>query len=176
MNRCVSDYYRCPPRYLKLAQRGRLPEQRGFFRFGSDAICYGRYTGETVSAFTTTLRDALSETAIEGGTTHLPFDLTEVIENLRGERYLCNSQNGCTRSALSKLYYALRPMLSFGIQSYIKRIHLRGWEQLLFPRWPVDCSVDALLERLLLLSVRSSETGRIPIIWFWPDGDQAVRS
>lgn len=170
MNSCVSDYYRCPPHYLKLAQRGALPEQSGYFRFGPDAICYGRYTGETVNAFTTTLRDALSETVIEGGTTHLPFDLTEVIENLRGERYVGASQNGRTRSALSKVYYALRPMLSFGIRSYIKKIHLRGWQQLPFPRWPVDCSVDALLERLLLLSVRSSETGRIPIIWFWPDG------
>jgi len=170
VNRCISDYYRCPPHYLKLAQRGKLPEKSGYFRFGPDAICYGRYTGETVSAFTTTLRDALSETVVEGGTTYLPFDLTEVIENLRGERYLGDTQNGRTRSALSKLYYALRPMLSFGLRSYIKRIHLRGWQELLFPRWPVDCSVDALFERLLLLSVRSSETGRIPIIWFWPDG------
>jgi hypothetical protein len=170
VNRCISDYYRCPPHYLKLAQRGILPEQSGYFRFGPNAICYGRYAGETVSAFTATLQDALSETVIEGGTTHLPFDLTEVIENLRCERYLGDSQNGRTRSALSKLYYALRPLLSFGIRSYIKRVHLRGWQELLFPRWPVDCSVDALLERLLLLSVRSSETGRIPIIWFWPDG------
>jgi hypothetical protein len=170
VNRCISDYYRCPPHYLKLAQRGTLWDQSGYFRFGPDAVCYGRYTDKTASALTTTLRDALSETVIEDGTIYLPFDLTEVIENLRCERYLGDSQNGRTKSALSKLYYALRPMLSFGIRSYIKRIHLRGWQELLFPHWPVDCSVDALLEHLLLLSVRSSETGRIPIIWFWPDG------
>jgi hypothetical protein len=170
VNRCISDYYRCPPHYLKLAQRGNLPEQSGYFRFGADAVCYGRSTSGTSSAFTKTLRDALSETVVKDGIIHLPFDVTEVIDSLRGERYLDDSQNGRTKSALSKLYYALRPMLSFGLRSYIKRIHLRGWQERLFPCWPVDCSVDALLERLLLLSVRSSQTGRIPIIWFWPDG------
>jgi hypothetical protein len=87
VNGSISDYYRCPLHYLKLTQTGTLPEQIGYCRFGPGAICFGRYTGETVGAFTTTMRDALSETVIEGGTTHLPFDLIEVIENLRCERY-----------------------------------------------------------------------------------------
>jgi hypothetical protein len=170
VNSCIFDYYRCPPRYLNLAQRGTLPEQSGYFRFGADAICYGRCAGQTTGVLSSTLWDASSETAVEGGTTYLPFDVNEVIENLRGERYFSDSQNARTRFALAKLYYALRPMLSFGVRRYIKRLHLRGWQELLFPRWPVECSVDAMLERLLLLAVRSSETGRIPIIWFWPDG------
>jgi hypothetical protein len=170
VNSCISDYYRCPPRYLKLAQRETLPEQSGYFRFGTDSVCYGRCAGQTAAAVSSTLWDASSAAAVEGGTTYLPFDLDEVIENLRSERYFTDSQHDRTRSALSKLYYALRPMLSFEARCYIKRLHLRGWRELLFPRWPVECSVDALLERLLLLSVRSSESGQVPIIWFWPDG------
>jgi hypothetical protein len=34
----------------------------------------------------------------------------------------------------------------------------------------VDCSIDQLLEELLLLSVKSSAAQRIPFIWFWPEG------
>jgi hypothetical protein len=70
MNGSISDYYRCPPHYLELTRTGTLPEQTGYLRFGPDGICYGRYAGDTVSAFSTTLRDALCETAIEGGITH----------------------------------------------------------------------------------------------------------
>lgn len=171
MNSCISDYYRCPPHYLRLAQKEILPEQRGYFRFGRDTICYGRYSGgEAGNSSARNLPDALPETVTKDGTTHLPFDLTEVVENLRCERYVDHAKNGRSNSTLVGLYYLLRPMFSFRMRSYIKRLHSRGWEELLFPRWPVDCSVDTLLESLLLLSVRSSQAGRIPIIWFWPDG------
>jgi hypothetical protein len=34
VNGCISDYYRCLPHYLKLAQTGTLPEQSSYFRSG----------------------------------------------------------------------------------------------------------------------------------------------
>jgi hypothetical protein len=169
VNSYISDYYRCPLHYLNFSQKDTLSGSSGYFRFGRDAVCYGRSGGEAAGEFSSKLWDALSATSFENGTTQLPFDVGEVIENLRGERYLNDSQNTRTKSALSKLYYALRPMLSFGLRRSIKRLHLRRWQEQVFPNWPVDCSVDALLEGLLLLAVRSSESGQIPIIWFWPD-------
>jgi hypothetical protein len=39
-----------------------------------------------------------------------------------------------------------------------------------FPHWPVDVTVENLREELLLLSLQASGVGRIPFIWFWPEG------
>jgi hypothetical protein len=64
----------------------------------------------------------------------------------------------------------VRPLLPFGIRSYLKRLHLRGRNMPVFPRWPVDSSVDSLVGLVMLLSVKSSASRRIPFIWFWPDG------
>ena len=39
-----------------------------------------------------------------------------------------------------------------------------------FPRWPVDRTTEQLLERLLVLAMRTEGLDRIPFVWFWPDG------
>lgn len=170
MSKCLSDYYRCPERYVQLALKGALSKAKGYFRFGGDAVCYGRYSGRRVSdSCSHTLHDAFSDTTTEDGTTYLPFDLSEVLDNLRCELYVDDWREGYARSALARLYYLIRPLLPFGMRSYLKKIHLQGWDQLPFPRWPVDCSVDNLVEQLLLLSVRANGNRPIPFIWFWPE-------
>jgi len=116
------------------------------------------------------LHDALGDTAVENGTIYLPFDLGEVLDNLRCELYTSDWRTGIAKSALARLYYLARPFLPFGLRSWLKKFHLRDWSELPFPRWPVDCSVDSLLEQLLLLAVRSTPTRRVPFIWFWPEG------
>jgi hypothetical protein len=173
VNGCIADYYRCPAHYLKLAQRESNSEKRGYFRFGPDAICYGRFSGETAKTLPARLEDALSQVTVEGDTAYLPFNLSEVVENLRWERYLGETQTGRTGAAFRGLYYALRPLISFGLRSFLKRLHLRDWQGRQFPQWPVDRSVDAVMEQAMLLSVRASKTGRIPMIWFWPNGASA---
>jgi len=151
--------------------KGALSETRGYFRFGEEAVCYGRYCGPCPSdSPASDLRDACADTITENGTTYLPFDLAEVLDNLRCEHYAGHWRNGHTTSALARMYYLIRPMLPFSLRSYLKRLHLRDWQNLSFPRWPVDCSVDILLEQLMRLSVRSSGAQRIPFIWFWPEG------
>ena len=90
------------------------------------------------------------------GTIYLPFDLTEVLDNLRCELYVGDWREGYATSALARFYYWMRPVLPFGMRSFLKKLHLRGREELPFPRWPVDCSVDSLLEQVLLLAVRSN--------------------
>jgi hypothetical protein len=47
---------------------------------------------------------------------------------------------------------------------------LSGWETIPFPRWPVDFSVDTLMESALALALKGHGVERIPFIWFWPDG------
>ena len=170
MNNCLSQYYRCPQGYVRFAPKGPLPAESGFFRFGEDATCYGSYCGhEPAQTAVEALHDALHDVVIEDGTIYLPFDPSQVIENLRHEQYVGDWRHG-SLSAFSRMYYFLRPALPVGVRRHLQKFHLRGWDKLAFPRWPVDCSVDNLLGQLLLLSLRSSSVKRIPFIWFWPEG------
>ena len=171
MSKYLSDYYRYPERYGRLDLKGSLSEAKGYFRFGKDAVCYGRSCEGLVSVSAAKpLHDALSDTSSNNGTIYLPFDLTEVLDNLRCELYVGDWRGGYATSALARLYYWMRPLLPFGMRSFLKKLHLRGREELPFPRWPVDCSVDSLVEQLLLLAVRSNGGQVIPFIWFWPEG------
>ena len=106
------------------------------------------------------------------GITYLPFDVTQVVDNLRLELYSKNSRHdeSFLGSILNKIYYLLRPLLPGGVRRILQKARLSGWKSLKFPRWPVDRSVDLLFEQLLLVSLRSQQLERIPFIWFWPDG------
>jgi hypothetical protein len=169
--RHLTDYYRCLDRHVPFALKGAVSEPNGYFRFGKDAICYGRNCGGQVSdSAAGTLHDVLPNATGSNGTTYLPFDLAEVLDNLRYERYVGDWHEGYATSTLARIYYFLRPLLPFGMRSYLKRLHLRSRDALRFPRWPVDCSVDSLVEQLLLLAVRSNGNREIPFIWFWPEG------
>jgi len=174
VSNCLSDYYRCPERYVRLALKGALSETKGYFRFGGEAVCYGRYSGRHVSESPSNgLHDALLDTIVADGTTVLPFDLTELVENLRCEQYAQDGPSGYFKSALSRLYYFVRPALPFVTRNYLKKLHLQGWENQSFPRWPVDSSVDDLTAQVLQLAVKSSPTRQVPFIWFWPEGSSS---
>jgi hypothetical protein len=49
-------------------------------------------------------------------------------------------------------------------------MYFRGWEKITFPAWPVDLTVERLLETVLLLCMKSRRIDTVPFIWFWPDG------
>src|SRR5438552_3893031 len=74
---------------------------------------------------------------------------------------------------LRSAYYLIRPALPVSVRKHLQRTALRGWEKLPFPRWPVDCSVEEIFERLLKVCLESHDGARMPFIWFWPDGYQA---
>jgi len=170
MNDPLVQYYRCPNRYVRFAPKGPLSATSGYFRLEKEATCYGGYCGHQVAESPVgTLRDALCDIEIKDGNVYLPFDPSQVADNLRCERYAGDWRRIEPISALARIYYFIRPVLPVGVRRLLQRFHLRGWDKLPFPRWPVDCSVDNLLEQLLLLSVKSSGAKRIPFIWFWPE-------
>lgn len=171
MSDCFAQYYRCPERYSRFAMKGPLSETSGYFRFGADARCYGQCSGQRPSnSPTEALYDAFADVSSEEGTTYLPFDLRQIVDSLRYELYANSWRNGNPVSAVVKMYYLIRPLLPVGVRKYLQRIHLKGWDKLPFPHWPVDRSVDNLFRQLLLISLRSQGLGRIPFIWFWPEG------
>lgn len=172
----LSEYYRLPSdlrcRFLHPQHTDGAP---GFFRFGSEGVCYGRCeSGPTAESPSAHLYDALAEVHVEDHCVHLPFEPAEVIDNLRLERYAgmsTSGKNGLTGNALiRKAYYGIRDLLPPPARRRFQRIYLRGWRKLPFPKWPVDFSVDTLHARLLQLSMNAMGVERIPFIWFWPDG------
>ena len=173
MNEYVAQYYRCPERYIKFNLAGSLSQEKGYFRFGNEWLCHGQLATGTPSATPNgKLCDVIGHTSTNNGVTYLPFDITEVVDNLRFELYSKNSRidESFLDSIQNKTYYLLRPLLPDGVRKPLQKARLSNWKTLRFPQWPVDRSVDLLFEELLLLSLRSQRLERIPFIWFWPDG------
>ena len=171
----LSEHYGCPEESVRLASPGELPHKPGFFRFGDRALCYGRCLSGTHNYLNGNRPpDALRDVCIRNGSIHLPFDLGEVVGNLRLERYAESgalSRPGYIHPLLRSAYYSARPYLSDSIRGTLKRLALRGWQDIRFPRWPVSRTVEELFEGILRLLLKKNSSGaRIPFIWFWPDG------
>lgn len=168
----VNDRYRCPEGLFDIASSGPLSSSAGFFRFGQNSICYGHSRSAVVSARAESLlHDATGEVEIENTKLLLPFNLKEVIDNLRLERY----RNGeATESSLirlcKKLYYHLRPFTNQTVRKQVQRFHARNWKKRSFPQWPVDTTVENVFETVLLMSMKARGLEKVPFVWFWPDG------
>jgi hypothetical protein len=166
--RAVRDHYRCPEGFLTFELNDDLCGQPGYFRFGSDVTCYGRSCFAS-SALNSSLYDAIADTGLRNGKLGLPFDPTEVIENLRQERY-SNGDGGGYSDLAKKAYYFARPLTNAFVRKQMQRFHMRKWRQRQFPQWPVDTTVESIGERLLLMSLQTSGAREIPFVWFWPRG------
>jgi hypothetical protein len=176
MQQTFIDYFRCPARFGDFRLRGEQRGAEGFFRLGPQAICYGRLPSGISDGSIQHAEDVADLTGIADRTCYLPFDPDEVVSNLRLERYVTpSSGNGITttQKIVRNSYYALRPLLPVSIRKHLQRAALRGWDQRPFPRWPVDHSVEAILEKLMALEIEAHQVDRIPFIWFWPEGRSA---
>jgi len=170
MTNCLTEYYRCPSRYAKFAVAGQMSEASGYFCLGDNTV-YGRCCElRPAGAPTVPLWNAAQGVRFEAGTTYLPFDLRQVVDSLRNELYVGEWANGRMKSAIAGAYYFVRPVLPVAVRKYLQRIRLRNWDRLPFPHWPVDRTVDNLMEQVLCLSLRAQNLKRIPFIWFWPEG------
>lgn len=169
-----TDYYRCPAGVAALVTRGDASAREGYFRFDG-SVCYGRPAGAAPSdELTARIADVLGRVERDGERVVLPFDFSEVVRNLREERYRVNGfpllERITSRDAVRHLYYFLRPLLQVGTRKHLQRIRLSGWERIPFPRWPVDTTVESLMGSAMALLLTRSGAQRIPFIWFWPDG------
>lgn len=173
IERVLVDYYRCPEEFVKMSLAGELSIDSGYFRFGPE-ICYGQNSsGSRSPVFAKGLHDVMSAVIAEPGMLRVPFDPSQVIDNLRLERYTTDFRSLGDlrrRSSWQKPYYSFRRFMPAMLRRALQRTYFRDWKRLQFPRWPVDDTVDQILERLLLLSLRNHGLARVPFIWFWPDG------
>jgi hypothetical protein len=171
------DYFCCPAQFAALRTQAPLSAEPGYFRFGG-AICYGhRLGGDPARRATDGLSDLSKAATLSSEGVGLPFDLADVLRNLREERYPQDPQaysEWITGSeTLRQFYYFVRPVLPVGVRRHIQKIPLSDWRQILFPAWPVDVTVETLMESVMTL-VLKNRGGEIPFIWFWPDGAKSA--
>jgi hypothetical protein len=169
------DYYRIPACFTDgIAATIERASEVGFFQFGPETICYGRSRSGVAPGLAGAARfDAAKAVRCDRGRINLPFSFDEVIDNLRLERYrhgLAGRELFGASTAIRKLYYLFREGLSVRVRRRLQRIYFRDWEDLPFPSWPLDFTVDNLHEEFLRLLMESSGIDKIPFIWFWPDG------
>lgn len=178
MSHVFTDYFRCPTELPGFRCPKALSSPAGFFRFGPELVCYGRLdSGRVADNINGTLEDSLATVRLDEDTCCLPFDIDEVVSNLRLERYysaLHSTKRSVAGSFVRGAYYAVRPLLPVSVRKHFQRAALRGWDKTPFPRWPVDHTVDSIFETLMLLMLRAGGAERIPFIWFWPEGYRAA--
>jgi hypothetical protein len=111
----------------------------------------------------------------DDGSLLLPFDPSELLAAFWGERYSEPGAEGTggagsrLRGAAMSAYYTVRPVLPRRLQIAARRLYSRLQGRTPFPRWPVEPSLDDLLDRVLgWVTVLA---GR-PVPWIapWPDG------
>jgi hypothetical protein len=172
MKQVFLDYYRCPDSSVdfRLADKQPNGSTPGYFRFGSDLVCYGTTSVGGRKRVTDSLSDAMKEVRIDGSTCVLPFSPADVADNLRYERYVSGVRKPAWKRLARNVYYSVRPTLTVSIRRHLQRCWLNGWNDRPFPRWPVDRTVDQVFETLMSLALQVSPQTRIPFIWFWPEG------
>ncbi len=172
------DHFRCSEDIVDFVVRGDLSQDYGYFRMG-DAICYGQCSsGAPARLVTDPLHDARPHVSFNGLQVELTFDPAQTLDNLRCELY-CKNPTGQKRTFLRasetirSAYYRLRPFMPVQVRKHFQKLYFYNWDKVPFPEWPVDRTVENILEQLLLFSMKSQKVNRIPFIWFWPDRNQS---
>lgn len=172
MQNVLTTYYRCVPDAAPINVRGEISKDAGYFGFGPDVVCYGRSaTGFRSNKPDGPLYDVFADVTHNGSGVQLPFNPSEIVTNFHYERYARNSTaEGGMDELVRKAYYFVRPMLPVGIRKHLQKARLNGWRNLSFPRWPVDTTVDTMMQRLMASVIRGRNNVPVPFIWFWPEG------
>jgi hypothetical protein len=167
----IRDYFGCPTEFASFRGPRHLGIDPASIEMG-DARWLGCFDvrGGTATRNLNACASDLVYSDADG--LQMPFDVDEVVENLRRERYLICRQSSPVSCAVKSLYYALRLCLPIAVRKHLQRFHLRKRRNTEFPKWPIDDSVDVLM-RELLTHVAQHRKEHIPFIWFWPDGNQS---
>ena len=170
----LRNHFKCPASSVELAVDDEPSRDCGYFRFGAEAICFGKGNLAVLAhSAGDLLQDCSKDVSVDRGKVHLPFDPAQVIDNLRYEYYRTaatgNREEYSPNGLVRTLYYLVRPLMPVAFRKHLQRWYFRGWKEKTFPSWPVDTTVEKILERLLILSMRAQELSSMPFIWFWPD-------
>lgn len=172
--RRLIERYRLPQSCVKYSCHYDPAQPQGFFTFGEGTVCFGSCSAEALApSVDDGICDIRDRVRFQGDTLHLPFDPDQLVDNLLLERYHTNTRDLSNQVALRRIYYALRPLLPVTVRKHLQRLYLAGWQQIRFPHWPVDFTVERILEQCLGLLMKAQGLDTLPFIWFWPDAYDA---
>lgn len=171
----LTNHFRCPDTPIEFDRSIAPGSRAGYFQFGKGVTCYGQLDAATsAEEVTEPLHDASTDVRLGPSGCTLPFDPVQVVDNLHRERYVprtkAHTGGHGVDTLVRRTYYAVRPLLPVALRKHLQRAFLAGRMETPFPGWPIDRTVDRLLERLLALTLRAQGLERIPFIWFWPEG------
>lgn len=178
MMRAFLDHTRCASSCVEQITCSLGSGDQGFFKLG-DLRLYGRANGILTSPGYAENLNGIDPSILCGnGSVKLPFDPTELINNLRLEKYVAAVNTETTflsnnKSISRRIYYALRPLFPVSVRRILQRIALKDWAQIPFPSWPVDTTVEDLISQLWIFVLEASGEKEIPFIWYWPKGFQS---
>src|SRR5437879_1820971 len=117
MNKAFLKHFCCPETTVHFRPIGDMAKGNGYFLFGKDVICFGQTCSKSVAKKASgKLEDLETLVQIGQNTIALPFDLDQVVDNLRYERYASHMGLDATRLGMHRvirdLYYLARPHLS----------------------------------------------------------------
>jgi hypothetical protein len=171
----VVDFYRCPETLIAaLSSPPHVEPGPGYFQFGTNALGYG----SSVFRCPPTIRghrlpDLSAYAKRDGSALRLPFEPSGILRNLRYERYPLEDdflRHWLAKDFARRAYYRIRSALPVPIRRILQRAFFSNRDRLPFPHWPVDTTVENIVETLLRLSLGDELPDRVPFIWFWPDG------
>jgi hypothetical protein len=168
LNKALLAAYRCPEEFCSYTLAEELSLNSGYFRFGGD-ILYGRCVGRPSEDSDAPYEGLTSNEWSNDGRFALPFDPNAVIDSLLHERY-AKGELHSRNKLLHQAYYLARPFLPVSVRRHIQKFHLKNPRKQAFPSWPVDSTVDRLLEHCLAASLRALWEPAMPFVWFWPKG------
>jgi hypothetical protein len=175
MSNPLVDFYRCPQGLAVFSSSEELGRRVDGPFFDPPTGLHRRYDSHPSAPVRTEgIAESPQRILSRGESIHASLDDFSIIDDLRLERYATNAKpdlNALLSSeAVRRLYYALRPWMRDSFRRRLQRLYLKNWDNLPFPKWPVDTSVEDILEGLLLQSMKILNVETIPFVWFWPDG------
>jgi hypothetical protein len=172
----VIDYFRCPEELASFQIMEKLSCKSGFFRIGDGLIAYGQLANQLpAQEVNSLLPNSITRVGGDDRSCFFPFDPNQVVENLRQERYLGEKTSSTHKPNWKKKlvrdsYYMIRPLLPVSARKHLQRASLRNWDQIPFPHWPLDDTVELLHRTLLMSIMQQGKIETVPFIWFWPEG------
>src|SRR5581483_11729531 len=165
----LTEFYRCEDLDAKFSVIENLSPASGFFRLDDGTVCFGQLSGKQPGSRASELMLPVALPQMDAGKIKLTFDPMAAVDNLRLEKYE-RGQLQSKKSLVRQIYYLVRPLMPVTISKHLQRVSLRGWDNIPFPYWPVDRSVDRIHEWLLRLVMETQGVNEIPFVWFWPEG------
>jgi len=173
-HRAFIDHTRCPDSFAKQIECSVEVGAEGFFRLGNMRL-YGCTSGGQIYPTCTDDLPRIDDLIVKDGSIRLPFNPTEIIDNLREEKYVAAVHGekdyiADNKSLVRRLYYSLRPLFPVRFRRILQQIALQDWTTIPFPAWPIDSTVEDFINWLFVIALDVSGEKEIPFIWFWPKG------